>query len=120
MSETVIMRDIHLAISKIGARIFRNNVGVFKTAAGGRIRTGLCVGSSDLIGLTPRVITADMLGRQVAIFTAIEVKSAKGGLKKEQKAFLAMVKNAGGIAIVARNVDEAIQKIEVGDNGVGF
>jgi hypothetical protein len=120
MPETTIMRNIQLALSCVGVRMFRNNTGLFNTADGSRIRTGLCVGSSDLIGLTPRVITADMLGRQVAIFTAIEVKTAKGKLRPEQKAFLSMVKKAGGIAIVARDVDEAIKKIEVGDNGAGF
>ena len=48
MNETTLMQRIMLAASKLpGVRLFRNNTG-FDSAA--KVRYGLCVGSSDLIG----------------------------------------------------------------------
>jgi hypothetical protein len=48
-----------------------------------------------------------MVGCRVAIFTAFEVKSAKGRVRPEQQAFIDNVKAAGGIAGVVRSVEEA-------------
>lgn len=98
--ETALQNAIRLAISPTGARLFRNSVGTAVTRTGATIRFGLCVGSSDLIGWTPR--------DGVAVFTAIEVKTATGRLSEEQEKFLAAVEKAGGIAGVARSQEEAI------------
>jgi hypothetical protein len=111
MKETPLMHEIMVEASRAGLRLWRNNVGLFNTDDGRKIRTGLCVGSSDLIGLAPMVVTQAMVGRRVAIFTAVEVKvkgrKAEGG----QPAFLAAVKEAGGIAVVAHSVAEALEQI---------
>lgn len=96
-------------------RLFRNNVG---TAYEGKkamlnnsvvltelrlVTFGLCVGSSDLVGWTEVEITPEMVGKKVAIFTAVEVKKEKGGrVKKEQRAFLKAVEKAGGIAEIRK------------------
>jgi hypothetical protein len=48
-----------------------------------------------------------MVGTEVPVFAAIEVKSAKGEASEQQKAFIEHIRNAGGIAGVARSVDEA-------------
>jgi hypothetical protein len=56
-------------------------------------------GVSDLIGWT--TVSA------VAVFTAIECKSARGRLTPEQSAFLDVVRSMGGRAGVARSVDDA-------------
>lgn len=45
-----------------------------------------------------QTITADMVGRSVAIFTAIEVKASDGKATTEQKKFIDLVKKNGGIA----------------------
>jgi hypothetical protein len=45
----------------------------------------------------------------VAVFTSIEVKAATGRLRPEQRQWLAAVQAAGGIAGVARSVEEAEQ-----------
>ena len=69
-----------------------------------RVTYGLCNGSSDLIGWTPVTITEDMVGKKIAVFTAIEVKLNKNGKYKAtdlQKAFISAVKSAGGFAGVA-------------------
>ena len=71
---------------------------------------GLCVGSSDLIGFTPVEITQDMVGRRLAVFTAVECKRERGGgLSPEQANFLRRVLEAGGFAITARSPEDAAQ-----------
>lgn len=106
MSEARIMRKIQMLASQLGSRLFRNNSGVFKTLDGRAIRTGLCTGSSDLIGWTPLVITPLMLGRTVAIFTAVEVKSDTGRVSPEQLSFIDTVLAAGGFASVVHSEEE--------------
>lgn len=102
MSETALVRRLMLAATNLGARLFRNSVGQHTTESGRTIRYGLCVGSSDLIGWTQHVVTAADIGRTVAIFTAVEAKTARGRATAAQLRFLAAVRAAGGIAIVAR------------------
>jgi hypothetical protein len=48
-----------------------------------------------------------MLGRKLAIFTSVEVKSDKGKLRPDQENWLRVVQVAGGFAIVARSPEEA-------------
>lgn len=68
-------------------------------------------GTPDLIGWTPIVVTADMVGCRVAVFTAIETKRTTGGrTSAEQANFIAQLQAAGGIAGVA-NTPEAARKI---------
>ena len=129
MQETNIVRKIMLAIGiNPNIRIFRNNTGSAWIGASikftkhqsvnveagdvlvkqGRFFTaGLCVGSSDLIGIKSVEITPDMIGQKIAIFTAIEVKQPNGRVSKEQTNFINMVNSLGGIAFIARSDDEA-------------
>lgn len=122
MSEANLMRNIQLAVSRTLTRLFRNNVGAawigtvishsqhqVVIANPRRISFGLCEGASDIIGWTPVTITPDMVGKRVAVFTALEVKlpHAKGASKK-QLAFGAAVEEAGGIFAVPRSVDDAL------------
>ena len=71
------------------------------------VRYGLQPGSSDLIGWTIRTVTPEMVGQQVAVFTSIEVKTPTGRLRPEQQQWLDAVQAAGGIAGVARSVEDA-------------
>lgn len=68
---------------------------------------GLGVGTPDLIGCKSIVITPEMVGKRIAVFVGIEVKTEKGRLSEPQKNFLAMLKEQGGITGVARSVEEA-------------
>lgn len=111
MRESTIQNRIRVAVSRLGSRLFRNNVGVATTESGHTIRFGLCKGSSDLIGWTPMTVTEDMVGEQIAVFTAVEVKTTKGRVSKEQKAFIDAVQNAGGIGVVCRSAEEAETKV---------
>jgi len=68
-------------------------------------------GTPDLIGWTQVEITPDMVGRKVAIFTAIECKSKSGRVTPEQLNFIQRVKDADGIAGIARSPEEALDII---------
>ena len=117
--ETAITNAI-LALSRGNVRLFRNNTGVgwagklvgkegrHTVIADARpLRAGLVVGSSDIIGWTSVVITAEMVGMKLAVFTAIEVKTKQGRATDEQSNFIRNVLAAGGFAGVARNEQEA-------------
>ena len=93
--------------SRHDTTLFRNNVGVAIYEDGRRVRYGLCVGSSDLIGWKTIEITPDMVGEKVAVFTALETKSKKGKAQEKQKNFIRAVLESGGLAGIARTVDDA-------------
>lgn len=103
-TEKDVERTLILYASKCGSTLFKNNVGMYQDQRGYVIRYGLCKGSSDLIGWTPVTITPDMVGRKLAVFTAVEVKKNKHGSYKateDQKRFISAVLNAGGFSGVA-------------------
>jgi hypothetical protein len=109
-------------------RLFRNNVGsyyqgirrrvkidgVYKTVLTDirLIECGLFVGSSDQIGYTTIEITQEMVGKKIAVFTAIEAKAENGKASEEQLNFIDQVLTAGGIAGVIKNAEEAKKLID--------
>lgn len=111
MSEIEIQKDIQVALAEVGSIVYRNNVGMAYTKKGRPVRFGLHPGSSDLIGWTRRVITPEMIGSVVAVFTSVEVKTKRGKPSPTQEKWLRAVRANGGIWIVARSVDEAIDGI---------
>lgn len=108
MNELDIMNRCRMAASKIGSRLFRNNVGALQTKDGRYVTYGLAVGSSDLIGFTPVLVTPSMVGKRLAVFTAVEVKSETGRSTEEQDNFISTVVGAGGIAGIARSEEDLI------------
>lgn len=99
-----------IAISEAGHTVWRNETGKFWTgrvihqdgrtvtlANAQMIPCGLTVGSSDLIGIT-----------STGKFFAIEVKTKKGRVSKEQATFINHVNKSGGIAGVARSPQDAL------------
>lgn len=122
MNETNLMRSIMFAISKPGTRIFRNNTAMAWTGSqvirnrdgsvtiknARPLHAGLCKGSSDLIGWKATEITPEMVGSKVAIFTAVEVKGQKTKITPEQTNFIDRVKIDGGLAGIARTVEDAL------------
>lgn len=135
MSEKRAMQQIMKALSDAGSRLFRNHVGVayqgkverFTQATTVRVakgdivirgarttRSGLATGSSDLVGWTTRMITEHDLGKTIAQFTACEVKTEEGTLMDEQRNFIQVVRDSGGVAIVARSGEEAVQHLRNG------
>jgi hypothetical protein len=109
VSEQQIQQHIRLTCSTGATRLFRNNTGTLRDANGRPVSFGLARGSADLIGWTIRTVTPEMVGTQVAVFTSIEVKTATGRLRPEQQQWLDAVQAAGGIAGVARSVEDALR-----------
>ena len=108
-SEQSIQQHIRLTCSTGSTRLFRNNTGTLRDQHGRPVSFGLCKGSADLIGWRTVTITPDMVGQQVAVFTSIEVKTPTGRVKPEQQQWLDAVQAAGGIAGVARSVEDALR-----------
>ena len=96
-----------MALSNGAVRLFRNNVGRLEDKSGRWVSFGLCEGSSDLVGYKTVKITAEMVGRDIAVFVAIECKTHKGKLSSDQTNFLLAIRAAGGISGVARSVSDA-------------
>lgn len=119
--ESSIQREIMLDLcSKPNVRVFRNNCGMgfvgTVTSENAvsvtlknhrRVPFGLLDGSHDLIGWKTVTITPDMVGRQMAVFTSIETKSATGTVRPTQKLWLEAVRRSGGITGIARSREEA-------------
>ena len=118
-TESDIMRRIQVALSRVGARVFRNNVGLAWQGKvlrfpetryievhpsdivirGARpIHYGLCEGSSDLIGWT-----------KTGQFLAVEAKNTTKPTV-EQTSFIGAVNWAGGVAFIAHSPDEALEE----------
>lgn len=107
MTEQQIQQDIRLACGKGNCRLFRNNTGSLKDPSGRPVQFGLCKGSADLIGWKQLTITPDMVGQKVAVFASIEVKTPTGRVRPEQQQWLKAVQAAGGVAGIARSVEDA-------------
>ena len=108
-SEQSIQQHIRLTCGTGATRLFRNNTGTLRDQHGRPVSFGLARGSADLIGWTIRTITPEMVGQQVAVFTSVEVKTPTGRVKPEQQQWLDAVQAAGGIAGVARSVEDALR-----------
>lgn len=108
--EARVQDEARLLASKMGWRLFRNNVGVLKDERGVPVRYGICndspamnkrIKSSDLIGIRPVVITSDMVGSTIGQFVAREVKKAGWKYKgteheQAQLAFGTLIIGLGG------------------------
>lgn len=115
--ETKIQNSILLALSKAGCTCWRvetsgawvgkqiHSDGDQVTLTNARMfQTGLCKGGSDIIGIK----------HETGQFIAIEVKTPKGRPTKEQLRFIEAVNKAGGIAGIARSVEDALELIRRG------
>lgn len=120
MTESELKRRIQLAIGSGDSRVWNNPVGeawagrllshkngIARIQGAYRVTYGLSVGSPDLIGLVRRVITPDMVGRTVALFLGVEVKTATGRVRPEQVRFGSMLTDMGALYGVARSVEDA-------------
>jgi hypothetical protein len=112
VSEAGSQKRIRVEAANAGHVLWRNNVGACVDDRGNHIRYGLCnesmamnksIKSSDLIGITTMPVTTTMVGQNVGIFTAVEVKKPGWkwrGDKHEvaQHKFILNVVARGGIA----------------------
>jgi len=98
MSETTIMFAVRQALAnEPDVLIFRNNVGFDRER---RVKYGLALGSSDLVG----VLTV----REVGVALFVEVKTPIGRMSDDQKRFREVVLKRGAVHIIARDVDNTM------------
>lgn len=111
-SEAAVQQEVRLAAAKAGKLLWRNNVGVLKDQRGVPVRYGLAndnkalnekIKSSDLIGISPRVVQPEHVGQVWGLFYAEECKP--GGWvytatehEQAQLQFINLVLAHGGIA----------------------
>jgi len=109
-TEAEVQDNIRLTGPKHSSTLFRNNTGALKDETGRVVRYGLAneskeqsekIKSSDLIGITSIIVTPDMVGKRIGIFTAVEVKRPDWkykGDKREtaQRNFIDFIKSCGG------------------------
>lgn len=119
--ESTIQAEIRKALGlRPDLRLFRNNRGVgwlgkLEERIGSTVvlsnaravEFGLTDGASDLIGPTQVVITPEMVGQTVALFTAIEVKRPRVAVPEHQRKFIDFVSAFGGLSGVARCPEDA-------------
>lgn len=117
--ETALQRRIQLELSDEYTRVFRNNIGFAWQGSNFVIRNrrliegaarpvtyGLAEGSSDLIVPRSVIITPSMVGMRLLIFGAIETKET-GNPTPQQRQFIKVIRDLGGLAGIARNVEQA-------------
>ncbi len=92
-------------MSEKGYLVWRNQVGLFKTLDGRTVNIGI-KGSSDLMAVKPTVITPEMVGQTLAVFVAVEVKTATGRQPEPQKKWQKAVEKLGVKYIIARSEDD--------------
>lgn len=119
--ESEIQQLIQIEAAKSGCLLMRNNSGALQDATGRTVRYGLGnvsakysenIKSSDLVGITTITITPDMVGKQIGVFTAVEVKKEGWSIDKKldkreqaQKNFIDWVRSRGGLAGFASSLD---------------
>ncbi len=121
-SEAAVSKLVRLAYAQRGSILWRNNVGAFPDETGRWIRYGLAndsagmnklVKSSDLIGITPVLVTLQHVGTVIGMFTAVETKAAdwtwKGTSREQaQHKFHQIVLTKGGIGRFSTGIDETV------------
>lgn len=118
-SEAAVQAQIILEAPKHGASLWRNNNGACVDDTGRQIRYGLgnvskklnkVWKSSDLIGITPRMVMPQHIGQVWGLFTAVEVKEPGWHLTPgdaravAQMAFGNNVRKLGGLFTFAPSV----------------
>lgn len=121
-----LVTEILLEASKLGARLWRRNIGMgwigqakrFSAAQTISVRAGDVLirqarpfhngetGQSDAYGWRPVLITADMVGQTIAQHVEVECKTGTGRETPEQRYWGEAVTKAGGLYGVAREKED--------------
>lgn len=125
MKESAVTSKIRLAAAQINIPLWRNNCGGFYDEQGRFVYYGLGsearLASSDFIGIRPVLITPDMVGKTIGVFTAVEMKAEGWRFNKndkhilKQKYFIDIVRYYGGYAGFAQSVEDFYRIINNGD-----
>jgi len=130
-------KRIMLGVNKL-CKLFRNNTGRAYQGSGKPIRVqkptkmlmvpgdvllkcariidfGLMKGSGDTIGITTKIVDDAFIekyrDKPIGILTTIEVKTPTGKLSPEQKHWIKRIKELGGLAGMATDVEGALKII---------
>ena len=119
-SEHELQNKIRIAVGKERtATLFRANVGKAWTG-----KKTICCGdmitlhearpfSSGLpIGFRTVEITPEMVGKKLAVFSFVEVKTKQGRTSKAQEKMHTFLRNAGALGGVARSAEEALRLLD--------
>lgn len=121
-------KQVRLGASECGVRLLRNNTGALKDENGRWVRFGLGTETKllreeykfgDLVGVTPIVITRDMVGKTIGVITMIEVKpdgKLPAVIRRAEKVpdsreagqlrAIQFIRNLGGMAWFASTADD--------------
>lgn len=117
MTETRLQSILHRGLGSLpDVRLFRNSVGLGWCGQVVRhdgtsvilnnprkVRFGLHPGSSDLIGWRTIEITPAMVGKRMAVFVGIEVKTDGGRIRPEQQQWDETLRKFGAVSVITRS-----------------
>ncbi|MER2512417.1 MAG: hypothetical protein ABTQ25_08370 [Nitrosomonas ureae] len=111
-NETNVWKRIQLFVSPLGHRLLRNQRYKGPIVRNGKVTDAWADcgvggdGGADLLGWRSFIIQPHHVGKRIAQFFAVEtkVKDKKGSV--EQENFISAVRNAGGIAGIARSEED--------------
>ena len=116
MRESAVTSHIRLTAAQLNIPLWRNNCGGFYDEQGRFVRYGLGseakLASSDWIGIRPVLITPDMVGQVLGVFTAVEMKAEGWHYhpddkhESSQKHFIDIVNANGGMAGFATGIND--------------
>src|SRR5574344_1490812 len=128
----VTLKLTQIEATRRGWRLFKNIIGTgfigqvveeYDSSAGHivtlknarRVQFGVCnPGGLDLIGWQTVEITPEMVGKKIAVFTAVDGKTqGYKSMSAEQKNFSREVKSAGGKAYTAMKAEDGVKINEV-------
>jgi hypothetical protein len=97
-SEKRLTEECRYSEAITGSVLFRNDNGTGLRRNGEIFSYGLGSGSSDQIGYKETTITADMVGKKMAIFQVVEIKTLTDKISCKQIIFYLNILMSGGIA----------------------
>lgn len=108
MSESPVQAAIRCEAARLGAHLWRNNVGVLPDARGVPVRFGL---GNDSARVNDVLKSSDLIGIYRGKFVAIEVKAPgwngpRTPRERAQEAFINLVRLNGGLAGFASCVED--------------
>lgn len=109
--ESAIQNQIMTALSAEGFLTHRQIVGTFRYLHNdGVIHVGT-PGMPDIYAVVPKIVTADDVGRTIGVYVGLEVKTMTGKQRKNQVLYQHAVEKRGGIYLVSRSADQAIEGV---------
>ncbi len=99
-SEKMLIEDCRYFNTETVSVLFRNDNGMGYRKDGTPFRYGLQPGSGDIVGWKEITITADLVGKKLAVFQSIEIKTLSDKIGYQQIIFYLNVLIAGGLSSV--------------------